>query len=219
MSNIQIKHNFKNLVFKSNFIIPSSELLDKVKVINEFTNKEKIMIYSIEPTIQYFIENSYLTKFSSPWIDISDFTNKKNIESFEKINPKYIYFGESFLIFDGNDSRSRASKTFRYLEERYDLIIYKNLLFGVKKNNIKSSKNNLIFSDFDLQSSSSYYSRNLEKFNLQNFNKINLNCKKNLPGKYKIINEINFFKANLNCGENYIPKIYFLGKNIELIKI
>ena len=177
------------------------------------------MIYSQEPAIQYFLENSYLTKFSSPFIDITDFTNKKTMESFEKINPNYIYFGESFLNYDGNDSRSRAAKTFRYLEKRYDLIIYKNLLFGVKKNNIKSTKNNLIFSGFDLRSSSSYYSRNLKKFDSENFNKINLNCKKNLPGKYKIINEINFFKANLICGENYIPKIFFLGKNIELIKI
>jgi hypothetical protein len=52
--------------------------------------------------------------------------------------------------------------------------------------------------------------------------KINLICSNfagiNEERKYKIINEYNFFYAYLKCGENFINKIYFNGKNIEIIK-
>jgi hypothetical protein len=223
------KKTFKNFNFKLHdeaIISVEKNNFDIIETINNFTKDKKILNLSDKPGLAFQQAKLLTPNPTSLWLYYSRETQIKLTNILEK--EKYlIYLGTNdsykvrngyFYTFDGIDIRSRSPYLFKYLSDNYKIKIINKSIFLIPEKNYKESS--ILFSDFDIGKAAHYYS-GVGIIKDENI-KINLICNNftniNGEGKYQIVNKYNFFYAYLKCGENFINKIYFKGKNIEVIK-
>jgi len=224
------KKTFKNLNFKlydEAIISFEKNNLDIIETINNLTKDKKILNLSDKPGLAFQQAKLLTPSPTSLSLYYSRETQIKLINILKK-ERFLIYLGTNdgykvredghFYTFDGIDIRSRSPYLFKYLSDNYKIKIIDQSIFLIPEKNYKESS--ILFSNFDIGKAAQYY-YGIGIIKDENI-KINLICSNftdiNGDGKYKIVNEYNFFYAYLKCGENFVNKIYFKGKNIEVIK-
>jgi len=192
-----------------------------VKKINNYANGKQVILYTgYEPALTYFVNNSLSPIFTTPYNTVGEDNQKRVINFLEKNKLAILYIGHDFYTFDGVDMRIRVPLVFKYISEHYDYNFNDDNIYAIPKETINNSfikEKNIFFDNFDLKKSVIYFNKHIKK-NIS-YKKIIIECKSKFAGNYKINNQYNSFYAELNCGTNFIPEIFFVGKNIDYQKI
>ena len=196
----------QKMIIGEKSIVILNKYLEVTKQFNE------VIIFNNYPEIVNHIPNAKIPPFSSPWVAIGQLPQEKVIEFLDKFSTLPILMGENFETHDGVDIRARSPLIYKYIAENYNQQIINGIIVAIP---IFGMKKNEFFEGFHIGSAPQYYNNTLKK-SIQ----ITILCK---PGGLEkiltlITNEFNHFYADLQCGLNYVPQIYFFGKNISVDK-
>ena len=187
-----------------------------VQIINQFRNTSEVILYSEKPGLVIELTNSITPQFTSPYVTVGLKAQNSVVETIKNNPSAVIYLGDRFTTFDGIDIRSRVPIVFRYLAENYELKEFQGQLFAVPDTG--KHKNNLLFSDFDMQHSPIFFAKYFKDKFL--YSHVSINCDSvNNAGKYRFNNTNNYFYATLRCGDNLLPQIYFLGDALNFERV
>jgi len=213
--------NLKVKNYSQKFLFLNDVNANTVKKINYYANGGQVILYTeTEPALAYFVNNSFSPIFTTPYNTVGEDNQNRVINFLKEHKLAIIYIGHDFNTYDGVDVRYRVPLVFKYISEYYDYDLVDGNIYAVPKKSINNSvekKISIFFDNFDLQKSVIYFNKHIKK-NIS-YKKIIIPCETQFAGKYKIINQYNSFYAELNCGTNFIPEVFFVGKNTGYQKI